>query len=559
MTNISIMTNTYNTLNKATVSNFIYRITLIFLIASTIPSCKKAMDKKPLSSYSDAIVWQNATLISNFVSSTYRSIPTGGFGGLPCYLACFTDEGKVIGEGIDAVFNGGNITPSNVGGTPLDYWVAYFGVIGKCNLFLDRIQSSAIDAALITRMTGEIKVISAYSYFSLISFYGAVPLIKKPLTVADSLSLPRNNYDECMAFVITELDAAAVMLPTTYPAADQGRITKGAALAIKARALLYAASPLNNPGNDMSKWQKAADAAKAVIDMGLYSLYANYKNLFLQLAAYNSEIIWQRPYNNLVDFELAVEVALYPPGSNGRAQLSPIHNIVADYETLNGLLPINDPSYNPQNPYVNRDPRFNATILFDSALFKGRRIQIFTGGVDADITGSSVPRPGYYLRKFNDTTIVDPITTRIGNTPWTFFRYAEILLNYAEAKYYLGDEATCRTYINKVRSRPGVLMPDVTESGAALLKRLQHERRIELAFEGHRWFDVRRWKIAPVVLNINAQAMAVTKDPVTGVRTYTVKDMLPTRAFFDKNYLLPIPQSEIDKNKNPLFTQNTGY
>jgi len=554
------MTNIYNILNKTTVSAFIYKIMLIFLIASIIPSCKKAMDKEPLNSYSDAIVWQNPTLISNYVSSTYRGIPTGAFGGLPVYLACFTDEGKVIGVGIDATFNGGNITPSTIGGTPLDYWAAYYGVIGKCNIFLDRIQASTIDVALRTRMTGEIMVIRAYSYFSLISFYGGVPIINKPLTLADSLSLPRKSYDECMAFVITELDAAAAMLPSSYAATDQGRITKGAALAIKSRALLYAASPLNNSGNDLSKWQKAADAAKVVIDLGLYSLYSDYKNLFLRFAAYNSEIIWQRPFNNLVDWELDVEVALYPPGSNGRAQLSPIHNIVADYETLNGLLPINDPSYKPQNPYVNRDPRFDATILHDSSLFKGRRIQIFTGGVDADVVGSTTPRPGYYLRKFNDTTITNPVTkVNIGNTPWTFFRYAEILLNYAEAKYYLGDEVTCRTYINLVRSRPGVLMPNVTESGAALLTRLQHERRIELAFEGHRFFDVRRWKIANTVLNINAQAMSISQDPITRIRTYTISDMLPVRAFFPQNYLLPIAQSEINKDPNPLFVQNTGY
>lgn len=551
------MVNINITLNKAAMSAFIHKMMFAGLIAWVIPSCKKVMDKAPLNSYSDAIVWQNATLISDFVNSTYRGIPTGGFGGLPVYLACFTDEGKVIGEGIDAIFNGGNITPSNVGGTPLDYWTAYYGVIGKCNIFLDRIKASTIDAALKSRMIGEIRVIRAYSYFSLISFYGGVPLITKPLTLADSLSLSRSSYDECLNFALTELDDAAALLPTSYAAADQGRITKGAALAIKSRALLYAASPLNNPGNDMSKWQKAADAAKAVIDLNVYSLYPNYKNLFLQLAAYNAEIIWQRPYNNLVDFELAVEVALYPPGSNGRSQLSPIHNMVADYETLNGLLPGDDPSFDPQNPYVNRDPRMDATILYDSSLFKGRRIQLYTGGIDADMPGSTTPRPGYYLRKFDDTTITDPITTRIGNTPWTFFRYGEILLNYAEAKYHLGDEPTCRAYINQVRSRPGVLMPDVTESGDALLKRLQHERRIELAFEGHRFFDVRRWKIAPDVLNINAQQMTITKDPVSGIRTFTVKDMLPERAFFDKNYLLPIPQTEIDRDRS--LVQNTGY
>lgn len=548
----------YNMLHKMRVHAFVYKAMMIVLTVCLFSCSKNVMDKKPLNSYSDAVVWQDSTLIKSFVSNVYRSMPTGNFGGLPAYLGCFTDEEDVIGDGFDAVFNAGNATPSNIIGTPLDYWGPYYGVIGKCNIFLDRIQQSKIAEPLKTRLTGEIKVLRAYAYFGLVSFYGGVPLIKKPLTLADDLKIARSTYDESVAFIISELDEAIPMLPLTYIAAEQGRITKGAAMSIKSRALLYAASPLNNSGNDKAKWQKAADAAKAVIDLNIYSLYSDYKNLFLRGAAFNSEIIWQRPYNNLVDFEIAVEVALYPPGSNGRAQLSPIHNVVADYETLNGLLPQDDPSYNPQNPYVNRDPRLNATILYDSALFKGRRIQIFTpGGIDADIAGSTVPRPGYYLRKFNDTTIVDPINTRIGNTPWTFFRYAEILLNYAEASYFLGDEVTARTYINKVRSRPGVLMPAVTESGAVLLKRLQNERRIELAFEGHRFFDVRRWKIAPQVLNVNAKKMSVIKNTTTGVRTYTVIDFLPARAFFDKNYLLPIPQTEIDRD--PLLIQNPGY
>jgi hypothetical protein len=546
-------------LHKIKALAFIYKSMMIASLVICLFSCSKnVMDKKPLNSYSDAVVWQDSTLIKAFVNNVYRSMPTGNFGGLPTYLGCFTDEEEVIGDGFDAVFNAGNVTPSNIIGTPLDYWGPYYGVIGKCNIFLDRIQQSGIAEPLKKQLTGEIKVLRAYAYFRLISFYGGVPVIKKPLTLADDLKIARSSYDECSAFIITELDEAIAMLPLTYAAADQGRITKGAAMSIKSRTLLYAASPLNNSANDKTKWQKAADAAKAVIDLNVYSLYSDYKNLFLRAAAYNSEIIWQRPYNNLVDFEIAVEVALYPPCSNGRSQTSPIHNVVADYETVNGLLPQDDPSYNPQNPYVNRDPRLNASILYDSALFKGRRIQIFTpGGIDADIAGSTVPRPGYYLRKFNDTTIVDPINTRIGNTPWTFFRYAEILLNYAEASYFLGDETNARTYVNKVRSRPGVLMPPVTESGIALLKRIQNERRIELAFEGHRFFDVRRWKIAPQVLNVNAKKMSVIKNTVTGVRTYTVVDLLPARAFSDKNYLLPIPQTEIDRD--PSLIQNPGY
>lgn len=523
-------------------------------------SCSKVLDKRPLSSYNDAIVWQDQTLITSFVANVYRSMPHGGFGGLPSYLGCFVDEQEVIGEGFDATFNAGNVTPSNIAGSPMDYWTSYFSVIGKCNIFLDRIQGSTIDAAVRSRLTGEIKVLRAFAYFNLISFYGGVPLVDKPLTLADDLFLPRNTYEEVLSFLVKELDEAAELLPTTYDAANRGRVTKGAALAVKSRALLYAASPLNNPSNDQAKWQKASDAAKAVIDLNIYSLFADYKSMFLASNIYNSEMIWQRPFNNLVDYELGWEIAFYPAGSNGRAQTTPLHNLVDDYETLNGLQPEDDPDYDPQDPYVNRDPRFYASILYEGATFKGRTIEVYIpGGIDGDQppTGTTTPRTGYYTRKFIDESITDPIQTRIGNSPWTFFRYAEILLNYAEAQYFLGNEGVARQYLNMVRKRPGVDMPDVTESGPDLLRRIQNERRIELAFEGHRYHDVRRWKIAMDVLNVNAKKMQVTLDPVTSEKTYTVTDLLPARGFNERNYLLPIPQSEIERNKN--MEQNPGY
>jgi starch-binding outer membrane protein, SusD/RagB family len=539
------MTRTYSILNNRTVSILINKVVLT-LLAVSAASC---------SFFEDAM-----ELIKAFVSNTYRSVPTGSFGGLPTYLSAFTDEAKVIGVGFDSQVNAGELTPSNIQG-PLKYWEAYYELIGKCNLFLDRIQGASIDEALKSRLIGEVKAIRGYAYFSLASFYGGVPIVDKPLTPTDNLNIPRSSYDGVINFAVADLDEAAALLPLDYDAVDKGRLTKGAALAIKSRALLYAASPLNNPGNDMAKWQKAADAAKAVIDLGVYSLHPDYKELFLDAEAYNQEIIWQRPYNNLVDYEVGVEIALFPPGNNGRSQISPIHTVVADYETINGLQPEDDPAFDPQNPYVNRDPRFYATILYDGAPFKGRTIDTFVpGGIDgneAEPGSVTVARPGYYLRKFVDESIDDPIETRIGNTPWTFFRYAEILLNYAEANYFLGNEDVARTYLNMVRSRPSVAMPDVTESGTALFDHIVNERRIELAFEGHRFFDVRRWKIAPEVLNINAQEMRITKDPLTGAKTYTVADFLPERKFFERNYLLPIPQSEIEKSTS--LTQNPGY
>jgi starch-binding outer membrane protein, SusD/RagB family len=561
------MISKYFNLNRTTRVAFIYR-TLLVLALVLIHSCTEdVLDKTPLDRFSDDAVWKDGNLIQTWINNTYRAMPQGHTSGAHM-IAAVSDEAHYRTGRPDYIV-AGNITPTTLG--VLDFWTTggemgsnygYWKVITKCNIFFSKIESSPVDEALRNRMIGEMKFLRAYSYFKLVAFFGGVPLLKKPFELTDNLNVARNSYDECMNFVISELDEAANLLPLEYANADKGKITKGAALSAKSRALLYMASPLNNPSNSSAKWQAAADAAKAVIDLNKYSLFSSYKDQFLRVNSYNSESIWSRPFNYSVDPELGtgVELSLYPNGYNGFAQCHPLHNLVEAYEMLTGKLPADDPSYDPQNPYVNRDPRFYATILFDGAPFKGRPVETFLpGGKDSNegpVSGWNATTTGYYIRKFIDESITDPSATNQGNSPWIFIRYAEILLNYAEAKYFLGDEATCREYINKIRSRTGVNMPPVTESGSALLTRLQHERYIELAFEEQRYFDVRRWKIAPVTNIVAGKKMIIMKNQTTGVKTYTVNAFNP-RTFYDKNYLVPIPQSEIDKNS--LLVQNPGY
>ena len=542
---------------------FNYKAILICSISLLSSCAKDPLDKAPLSSFTEDLVWKDANLVETFVNNTYRILPSGFYYSMTNSLSTLTDENNARANSAAIAINAGNITPDALAG--LDYWNdpqrGYYKVVTKTNIFFSKIDASPIDAAIKSRMIGEMKFLRAYSYFRLISFFGGVPLITKPFGLNDDFQVPRNSYDECMKFALKELDEAANLLPVSYPAAQKGRITKGAALAMKARALLYAARPLNNSTNDKTKWQLAADASKAVIDLNQYALYPDYKSLFLASTIYNSEIIWNRPYNLTIDPENTfVELSQYPNGYGGFAQVHPLQNIVDDFETLNGKLPRNDPDYNPQSPYVNRDPRFYSIILFDGAPFKHRTVETFLPGGQDSNEGSSQPwnstQTGYYLRKFLDESITNPGGVNIGSTPWTFVRYAEILLNYAEAMYNLGNEPVAREYVNKIRSRPSVKMPPVTESGTALLARIQQERRIELSFEEHRWFDVRRWKIAPQVLNVPARRMAISKNITTGLKSYSVIDF-QQRAFFDKNYLVPIPAYEIQKN--PKLVQNPGY
>lgn len=543
-------------------------IIMLFFSMGIIFSCQdEILNITPADRFTEEAVWADQALIEAFIGNTYRTIPSGLRYSL-YGLSVVTDENNARSNAWAWSVWAGDLNPDDL--REVDYWtgvndrnINYWQPINRTNIFfenIDREREIAIDTSTMNRMVGEMKVVRAYSYFKLISLFGGVPLITKTFSLEDDFKLPRNTYDEVMEFLISELDEAIALLPLDYDNANKGRITKGAAMAVKSRALLYWASPLNNPENNRQKWQDAADAAKAIMDLDQYALVDDYRTMFLEEEIYNDEMIWQRPYNQFDSPErVYVELSLYPNGYNGFGQVHPLHNLVEDYETVNGLLPENDPEHNPQNPYINRDPRFYASILYDGAPFQGREVETFyPGGLDSNegpVSAWNATQTGYYQLKFANDRIVNPSGNNMSQTPWTFYRYAEILLNYAEANYFLGDEATARQYLNAVRSRPSVNMPEVTESGEALFERLVNERRIELVFEEHRWFDIRRWEILPQVADEDRTRMIIRKNP-DGTKNYEVA-FWKEGVFNEANYLLPIPQIEI--NKNALLEQNPGY
>jgi starch-binding outer membrane protein, SusD/RagB family len=240
-----------------------------------------------------------------------------------------------------------------------------------------------------------------------------------------------------------------------------------------------------------------------------------------------------------------------------------------DYEMINGEFPYSldndlnrvvnpDSGYDPENPYANRDSRFNASIIHDGEMWKGREVEKFIGGIDSpqsDAFAWNSSLTGYGLKKFVDPEVPSDLRNDdMSTNPWIYFRYGEILLNYAEAKFELGDENTARDYINKIRAR--VDMPLITATGDELRDKIRHERRIELAFEGHRFFDVRRWKILDEVSNNNILGMEITKNPDES-KSYKIITVLKSN-YHERLLRLPIPQSEIDKSSGAL-SQNTGY
>lgn len=410
-----------------------------------------------------------------------------------------------------------------------------------------------LDVADIAWMRAESHVLRAYYYFELIKRYGDVPLIKKNLpTGEEAPAIPKESFDKIVDYAVAEIDEAKDDLQTDWKSYDSerdGRFTKGAALALKSRILLYAASPLHNSQNDIEKWEKAAQAAYEIIQMSKYSLSDNYQSLFVgDNSALDNEVIMAFRCGASND----MEKANYPIGTpGGKSGITPSHNLVAAYEHKG--IP------NENDPYANRDPRLSYTVVTNNSSWNGRTIETWLGGQD-DYTKTEVSKTGYYLKKFlNDNLYLIQDEKKVRS--WILFRYAEILLNYAEAMNEAygpdvdnGYGLTARQAINMVRNRPGVEMPAVIAAGQEEMRdRIKHERRIELAFEEHRYWDLLRWKDAEIMLN----------EPLLGVRAQregdsTSYDVITVeKRIFEspKMYLYPIPQTEVNKTQN-VVTQN---
>lgn len=531
-------------------------------------SCSKVLDKAPLDSYTDESVWKDLKLSEAFANNIYNVLPTctydwGNSINRSFLLSPASDEGfnKFDYAGVRNVINKGLLSPDNAGS--FDIWAKNYHHIQNANIFLSKIDNVPGDDAFRKRIKGEVTFLRAFAYFQLISDYGGVPLIKEPFTLNSDFKRSRSSFDDCVKFITEELDAAISLLPTST--SQRGRITAPMAMALKSRLLLYAASPLWNPTNDQSKWVAASAAAKAVIDLNAFSLFSgNYADLF---TTFNNELIGVRLSNKQFQWSAfsGIEMMCFPNGYHGWAAFAPTQDLVDAFGTADGKY-ITDPAsgYNPQNPYANRDPRFAATIIYDGrptgnpAFFSDRNTneaQFYEGGYDSDqgfdAWNNSLTR--YAFRKYMDTTFNFNTATQT-NKFWILARLGEIYLNYAEAEFNLGHEATAREYLDKIRMRAGINVP-LTETGTALRDRIRNERQVELCFEGHRYYDVRRWKIAETTENKPVRQVIITRNPSTGVKTYTYQALEP-RTFNSRHYLMPIPRTEINRTG---LQQNPGY
>ena len=589
---------------------------ICFLSLFATSCIDSVLETNPSTEYSDPTVWGDPALVEAFVNQIYFRLDEPFQGGR--FKACLVDEAHYRGNSGSRDFNNCLQTQDNLPGwsAACRYrsWDDLYKTIRSCNLFFKNVDQVQFSSEIVDgkterdRMTGEVTFLRAFVYFHLVSTYGGVPLITDAYELNDDFQVERNTFAECIDFIVNACDEAAALLPDENTGENYGRATRGAALALKSRVLLYAASDLYNTtvfpdyahqelirytdgGDRRARWQAAKDAAKAVIDLNQYQLYKadpaptdsvaqNIVDLFLSKES--EEDIFVKFFTSVTGQMTGLYTA--PNGYHGWGSNAPLGDMVDAYEMADGSKFDWDNPEHAAHPYQNREPRFYANVLYEGAPWGTRpddvqgldpynRIQVGTwhrwnpetneeyeqygvytrNSTRENWNGSYT---GYYSRKFVDPSV--SVQFYYQTVTWRFFRYAEILLNYAEACIELGEDAEACRYINMIRHRAG--LPDINLTGDALKEAYRHERRIELCFEDHRFFDVRRWVIGPEAYHPVTRAIVVyplNPDHTTATEPTIRHEVWEQRAWNDKAYFLPILRDEMDKNS--LLIQNPGY
>lgn len=541
---------------------------LFLIIALIMPACNDYFDYENNTLIKENLVFSDYTYINRALANAYTQLPASFNRIDNGMLASATDEAEHAWDysTIQRFNNGSWDSYSN----PDDTWSRQYQLIRRAYVFLNGTDTVTfrnfryVDDVTYNRYTLELKqfraqarFLIAFSYFELFKRYGGVPIADHLMSVDEDLDLPRNSVSEVVNFIVANCDSAIRILPKTYDGSNTGRATLGAAMALKCRIFLYAASPLYNNGSyNKALCDSAARIASAFISpagslKSTYSLQSNYGVLFTRTTN-SKELIFERRDGNSNSYEKAN----FPIGFDGSGvgATCPSQNLVDAYEMTNGK-PITDPTsgYNPVDPYKNRDARLGFTIIINNSTFKGRPIQLWTDGLDGK-GKEKASKTGYYLKKYVDDNL-NLLQNNTSRHTWYYFRLGEIYLNYAEAMNEAFGPTDARyglsavDAVNAIRLRAG--MPNLVAadyaSADALREKIRNERRIELAFEEHRSWDVRRWKIAESTLGADLRGMDIVKN-ADATFTYTPY-VVEKRVFLPKMYYYPIPNAEIIKDK----------
>lgn len=559
-------------------SRYFHKHIVLFSAIVVLAGCD-FLDTKIDTDITGEALENNRGLLWNFGNSIYSPMVSGFYALDNNIFAAASDEAQRTQEsGSSYVFNRGTLSPDNISSVTDIYRKCYEG-IRAANFFLDyakdgekllALNRDIIDDVIayekdirnLNWFRAEAHIAKAYYYSELIKRFGGVPIVEATMNNDPQKGrVPRSSYEEVVEYIIREIDTHKDLLQKNWKTHSDavssldGRFELKSALAIKARTLLYAASLLNNPTNDKTKWEKAARAAHDVIVEMNYTLpqNRNYGSYFTGGNATNdaqSIFLIRHGANN------DIEKANYPISTQGgNSGVTPSENLVSAYEYIGEIDPV--------NPYRNRDPRMAATVVCNGSTWNGREIDQSAGGSD-DRKKANTSKTGYYLKKF----LKDNLNLVQGGKEihvWPVFRYAEVLLNYAEAmNEAYGPDAkpegftlSAREALMQVRnSASTALQPVKTTSPVEFLKAVKHERQVELAFEDHRYWDLLRWKDAETVLNKPIKGVAVTKSE-NGTYSYQTVNA-GDRVFSPRNYRLPFSRSEVIGSSGTL-TQNEGY
>jgi len=555
------------------------QVFLLALLIISIGSCKKddflnVPSKGILTEVSTFSSQSNADL---FVNDIYNQLPD--LNNVDRFLDGWTDNSNVGATNMEgqAVIRSNGLSSGNSTTGPGGFlgWTNMYNNIRRCNVFLkDAAANKNIFATTwYTQRVAEVRFLRAFYYAILFKNYGGVPLITIPLYNLDGSDIftARSTIDQTLAFIEADCDAAAADLPLKQGSGDLGRPTKGAALALKADVELFYASPLVNTSNDATQWAKAAATNLAVMNLNVYNLFkaspTAFADQFLAENNWNVETIFARAYalpNKGHHREGFLGTVVVKGGQQAWGNIAPTQNLVDDYEMSNGK-PITDPTsgYDPQHPYVDREPRFYQSIVYDGSLWQGDTYLSRIGGNNQIDLGSTsdITNTGYNGRKTLDERINGQLSLNNpapGTSNYQFYRYAEVLLSYAEAQNEaVGPDASVYLAVNAVRARVALPALPAGLSQPDMRTNIRRERRLELAFEDKRWYDIRRWDITvkgPAVLNTPEYGMVITG--TTGNLKYTPTIVFQNR-FSEYMNFLPIPQGVL--NQNTKLTQNPGY
>ena len=554
---------------------------LVALLVVGLSSCKKwETEPKELVRDSDVfdVTDKEGTQARAYLYGIYSLLP-GGFNRIDGdFLDAATDDAVASSERSNITwYTNGQMNAANF---PDNNWSNCYTIIRRCNVFLQNIGVVPLSEALITRHIAEARFLRAFAYFELLKRYGGIPLVgDKILNLDDNIDIPRSTYEECVNYIAAEIDACKDLLPagSQVVSTEFGRAHTEAALALKCRLYLYAASPLFNGGGistnpqlkaltgypvkDDTRWTRAILAAEELIAKTFYKLPAGsgataYQNVFL--TKINSDIIFSKQSANSTSLENANAPVGYttPAASNGRT--SPTQEFLNAFPNLNGS-PYTGSSTD-LTQFTGRDPRLAATIFYNGVKWLGRSVETFEGGLDKPNRAfQTQTKTGYYLRKFlGDFTNGTTYSNQSHNFP--YFRFAEVLLNYAEALNEMGKTEDAAKQIFLIRARAGITAGSNSRYGIPagisqidLQKLIKNERRIELSFEEHRFWDIRRWKDAGTIPGkLTGLTLVKSGSSLTGTRT-EVADF----KFAPRNYYMPIPFGELQKNSKLI--QNEGY